>query len=48
MFSKMSVIAFTAGLVATLCVTDVNAIVTEECTFTDDKCKYAVHTQCAK
>ena len=48
MFSKMSVIAFTAGLVATLCVTDVNAVVMETCTFTDDKCKYAVNTQCAK
>ena len=40
MFSKMSVIAFAAGLVATLCVSDVNAVVQETCLYTDDKCKY--------
>ena len=38
----MSVIAFTAGLVATLCVTDVNAVVLETCKFSDAACKYAV------
>ena len=36
----MSVIAFTAGLVAALCVTDVNAVVWETCKFSDSKCKY--------
>jgi len=42
----MSVIAFTAGLVATLCVTDVNAVVMETCTFTDDKCTAVVAESC--
>lgn len=40
MISKMSVIAFTAGLVAALCVTDVNAVVWETCKFSDSECKY--------
>jgi len=46
MFSKMSVIAFTAGLVATLCVNDVNAVVQERCTFTDSECKTMVEGSC--
>jgi len=39
MFSKMPVIAFAAGLVATLCVTDVNAATFwKTCTYSDEAC----------
>merc|ERR1711935_1245159 len=46
MFSKMSVIAFTVGLVATLCVTDVNAVVYETCKFSDAACTQEVEGSC--
>jgi len=46
MFSKMSVIAFTAGLVATLCVSDVNAVVLETCLYTDDECTAVIAGSC--
>jgi len=46
MISKMSVIAFTAGLVAALCVTDVNAVVWETCKFSDSECKNVIEDSC--